>query len=120
MKKEEATSTSSKAVHQQETKKIQGLVKDIFGEPIIGASVVIKGTTNGTITGLDGEFSLNNVEKGSVIQVSFNWISNSGNSVEWPASDIDSERRFSSIGRGYCCGIWYSKEGKSDRICFSG
>ena len=71
MKKEEATSTSSKAVHQQETKKIQGLVKDIFGEPIIGASVVIKGTTNGTITGLDGEFSLNNVEKGSVIQVSF-------------------------------------------------
>lgn len=71
LKKEEATSTSSKAVHQQETKKIQGLVKDIFGEPIIGASVVIKGTTNGTITGLDGEFSLNNVEKGSVIQVSF-------------------------------------------------
>ena len=40
LKKEEATSTSSKAVHQQETKKIQGLVKDIFGEPIIGASVV--------------------------------------------------------------------------------
>lgn len=71
LKKEEATSISSKAVHQQETKKIQGLVKDIFGEPIIGASVVIKGTTNGTITGLDGEFSLNNVEKGSVIQVSF-------------------------------------------------
>lgn len=71
LKKEEATSTSSKAVHQQETKKIQGLVKDIFGEPIIGASVVIKGTTNGTITGLDGEFSLNNVEKGSVIKVSF-------------------------------------------------
>lgn len=32
---------------------------------------MIKGTTNGTITGLDGEFSLNNVEKGSVIQVSF-------------------------------------------------
>ena len=30
LKKEEATSTSSKAVHQQETKKIQGLVKDIF------------------------------------------------------------------------------------------
>ena len=35
-----------------------GIVKDATGEGVIGASVVVKGTTNGTITGLDGDFSL--------------------------------------------------------------
>ena len=48
-----------------------GVVKDATGETIIGASVVVKETTNGTITGLDGDFSLSNVKKGDVIQISF-------------------------------------------------
>lgn len=48
-----------------------GVVKDALGETVIGASVVVKGTTNGTITGLDGDFSLQNVNKGDVIQISF-------------------------------------------------
>ena len=48
-----------------------GIVKDATGETVIGASVVIKGTTNGTITGMDGDFSLKNVKKGDVIQISF-------------------------------------------------
>ena len=49
----------------------KGIVKDATGEPVIGASVVVKGTTNGTITGLDGEFAISNVNKGDVIQISF-------------------------------------------------
>ena len=48
-----------------------GVVLDSTGETVIGASVVVKGTTNGTITGLDGDFSLSNVKKGAIIQVSF-------------------------------------------------
>jgi iron complex outermembrane receptor protein len=48
-----------------------GVVKDATGETVIGASVVVKGTTNGTITGLDGDFSLSNVKKGDIIQISF-------------------------------------------------
>ena len=48
-----------------------GIVKDASGETIIGASVVVKGTTNGTITDFDGAFSLSNVKKGDVIQISF-------------------------------------------------
>ena len=40
-----------------------GIVKDATGETVIGASVVVKGTTNGTITGLDGDFSLSNVKR---------------------------------------------------------
>ena len=49
----------------------KGIVKDATGETIIGASVVVKGTTNGTITGLDGDFELSNVEVGATIQISF-------------------------------------------------
>lgn len=48
-----------------------GVVVDQNGETVIGASVVVKGTTNGTITGLDGDFSIPNVKKGDVIVVSY-------------------------------------------------
>lgn len=49
----------------------QGIVKDATGESVIGASVVVKGTTNGTITDIDGNFSLPNVQKGDIIEISF-------------------------------------------------
>lgn len=49
----------------------RGVVKDASGETVIGATVVVKGTTNGTITGIDGDFVLSNVKKGDVIQISF-------------------------------------------------
>lgn len=51
---------------------ISGIVTDKkLNEPIIGASVVIKGTTNGGITDLDGNFQLNNVAAGSTLVVSY-------------------------------------------------
>jgi len=43
--------------------KITGNVVDTQGEPIIGASVVVKGTSNGTITDFEGNFQLNTVKK---------------------------------------------------------
>lgn len=49
---------------------VQGVVKDQTGETVIGASVMEKGTTNGTITGIDGDFSLNMSPNGTLI-VSF-------------------------------------------------
>lgn len=49
---------------------IQGVVKDQTGETVIGASVMEKGTTNGTITGIDGDFSLNMSSNGTLV-VSF-------------------------------------------------
>ena len=49
----------------------KGIVKDAAGETVIGASVVVKGTTNGTITGFDGDFAIDNVKKGDIIQISF-------------------------------------------------
>ena len=59
----------TRSVQQQST--CTGVVKDATGETVIGASVVVKGTTNGTITGLDGDFSLSGVKKGDIIQISF-------------------------------------------------
>lgn len=50
---------------------VTGNVKDATGETIIGASVLVKGTTNGTITDFDGNFSLSDVDQGSVIEVSY-------------------------------------------------
>lgn len=49
---------------QQQGQTCTGIVVDQNGEAVIGASVVVKGTTNGIITGLDGDFSLSNVKKG--------------------------------------------------------
>ncbi len=54
----------------QQDGKIVGTVEDEFG-PVAGASVVVKGTTNGTITDMDGKFALDDVKKGDIIQVSF-------------------------------------------------
>ena len=55
----------------QQTGTCTGIVKDARGEPVIGANVVVSGTTNGVITGIDGDFQLSNVKKGDVIQISF-------------------------------------------------
>ena len=49
---------------------VNGVVKDPTGEPVIGANVIIKGTTNGTVTDVDGKFMLAS-SKGDIISVSF-------------------------------------------------
>lgn len=49
---------------------VKGIVKDTTGEPIIGANVIVKGTTNDTITDFDGNFLLN-ANKGDIIIISF-------------------------------------------------
>lgn len=55
---------------QQAAKSITGVVSDATGEPIIGANVVVKGTTLGTITDLDGKFELEVPEK-AVLEISY-------------------------------------------------
>lgn len=62
--------TPSSPVPQQATRQITGTILDETGEPIIGANVVQKGTTNGTMTDLDGAFSLN-VPNNATLVVSF-------------------------------------------------
>lgn len=54
----------------QQAKKVTGMVTDAKGEPLLGVNVVVKGTTNGTITDLDGKYSLE-VEPNSILVVSY-------------------------------------------------
>lgn len=55
--------TTSPTEITQQAMQVDGLVLDAMGEPIIGASVVVKGTTNGVVTDLDGKFQIPNVKK---------------------------------------------------------
>ena len=67
-----AVSPSVAAVNAvQQNSVAKGNVKDAAGEPVIGASVVVKGTTNGTITDFDGNFELSGVSKGATLEISF-------------------------------------------------
>lgn len=50
---------SVSSVFGQAMKTLTGAVTDLSGEPLIGVSIVIKGTTNGTVTDIDGKYSLN-------------------------------------------------------------
>ena len=62
--------SSVKTVQQQGNKKVTGTITDPKGEPIIGANVVVKGSTNGTITDIDGHFSIE-VTPNAILQVSY-------------------------------------------------
>lgn len=65
----ENSGTSYPIVNQNQIT-VKGVVKDSHGEPVTGATVVVKGTTNGTVTDLDGNFSLN-VPAGSTLSFSY-------------------------------------------------
>lgn len=59
-----------KDIVQQKSKIVTGTVLDVTGMPVIGANVTVKGTTQGTITDMDGKFSLEVVE-GDILQVTY-------------------------------------------------
>ena len=50
---------------------VTGNVKDEKGEPIIGANVIVKGTGTGSVTNVEGDFSLANVQNGATLEISF-------------------------------------------------
>lgn len=80
-----------KKVNQQQPvsgkkKKVTGVVKDVSGEPIIGATVIEKGTTNGTVTDFDGKYTLDLSENG-ILSISYIGYK----SQEFASSQIKSE-----------------------------
>ena len=68
-----AGAATNQAVHAQAQQAgvCKGIVKDSAGEPLIGASVVVKGSKTGTVTGIDGDFVLDKVNKGDVLVISY-------------------------------------------------
>lgn len=59
------------AVTVAQTRTVSGTVVDALGEPVIGANVVVAGTTNGATTDIDGNFSIPNVAANAQLKVSF-------------------------------------------------
>lgn len=55
----------------QDGKKITGTIVDAQGIPVIGANVLVEGTTNGSITDMDGKFMIENVAEGAKLRVSY-------------------------------------------------
>jgi TonB-dependent SusC/RagA subfamily outer membrane receptor len=71
----------------QQNGQCTGIVKDASGEPIIGATVMVKGQRSGAITDVDGRFTLNGVKKGSVIHITS--IGMADQDVVWNGSSLN-------------------------------
>lgn len=105
---------NSNIVQQKST--CSGVVKDASGESVIGASVLVKGTTIGTITDFDGNFELPNVEKGAF----FCGLFNQRSCMERNSNFSRTRRRYKNAGRSCCCRIRNPKKSKSNRFCSNG
>lgn len=55
----------------QQNRRVSGIISDSKGEPIIGANVVVKGTTNGSVTDYEGKYTIEEVPTGAVLQISY-------------------------------------------------
>jgi TonB-linked SusC/RagA family outer membrane protein len=56
---------------QQQARTVTGVIRDDTDEPLVGANVLIKGTTTGTMTDIDGKFSLSNIQPNSMLVISY-------------------------------------------------
>ena len=65
-----STQISQKAQDAGEKKKVVGVVKDENGEPVIGATIRLKGTQGGAVTDIDGQFTLM-AEEGAALEISY-------------------------------------------------
>ena len=59
--------TAVQAVQQNGTHKVTGRVVDSTGEPLIGATILVEGTTNGTVTDIDGNYTLNTTANAKLV-----------------------------------------------------
>lgn len=87
------------SIHAESTKKkadasitlqneaCKGIVKDETGTAVIGAAVLVKGTGNGTLTNIDGEFTLNNVNVGDIIQITF--LGYTTQEIKWDGNPLN-------------------------------
>ncbi len=97
----------------QKAKSVSGKVNDQSGGSLPGVSVVVKGTTNGTITDMDGKYSLSNIPEKGVLQFSFVGMKTQEFSVEGKTS-IDVTLEDESIGIEEVVAVGYGVQKKSD------
>lgn len=88
---------------------VKGTVKDKAGEPVVGATVIIDGTSIGTTTALDGSFAIN-AKEGSVLVVSYIGYTTQNVAVEGKTFfDILLEEDIQGLDE-VVCRLWYSEE----------
>jgi len=103
----------SGSVMDQKAKSVSGTVTDQSGGSLPGVSVVVKGTTNGTITDMDGKYSLSNIAEKAVLQFSFVGMKMQEISVEGKTS-INIVLEDESIGIEEVVAVGYGVQKKSD------
>ena len=83
----------------QQGKKVTGVVVDGTGEPVIGANVVVKGTTNGTITDFDGNYTIEGVPADESFGDFLYWLFISRDPCRQPiCNQCYIERRYTDFG----------------------
>ena len=97
----------------QQQKAVKGKVSNTQGEPIPGATVVIKGTTKGTTTDMDGNYSISELDAGSVLLFSFVGMKSQEISVDGKAT-INVMLEDETIGLDEVIAVGYSTAKKSD------
>lgn len=101
----------------KQTVQIKGKVTDMFGDPVIGATVMEDGTQNGTITDLDGNFILNTASANVTITVSYVGLYAPDREGTIRQKSVGhSERGYQDTGRNRCRRFWYTEESQPDRF----
>ena len=95
----------------QQQKPIKGKVTDSSGGPLPGVTVVIKGTTTGTITDTDGNYVLSNVPQGSVLEFSFVGMASQDVTIG-DQKEINVSMRESSVGLQEVVAVGYGTQKK--------
>ncbi|HKJ43339.1 MAG TPA: SusC/RagA family TonB-linked outer membrane protein, partial [Sunxiuqinia sp.] len=96
----------------QQTKSVSGVVTDNSGEPLPGVTVVVKGTTTGTITDLDGNYQLDNLPDNAVLVFSF--VGMTSQEIPVNRSVINVQLEAATIGLNEVVAIGYGTMKKAD------
>ncbi len=97
----------------QQTKTVTGIITDDDGEPMPGVTVLIKGTTNGTISDIDGNYTIRNVKETDVLVFSFVGMETQEQSVVNKIS-IDVKMSAGAIGLDEVVAVGYGSQKKKD------
>lgn len=96
----------------QKTLTVTGVIKDTNGDPVTGASVFVKGTTNGTVSDIDGKYTLSNVAEGQ--SLTFSFIGMKSQEIRASKSTLNVVLQEDAIGLNEVVAIGYGYVKKKD------
>ena len=111
---------SEKKAQEQGVSVIKGKVTDENNRPVIGATVVVKGTTIGTITNVDGQYELPGVDQNAMLVFSFIGMKTNEVAVGPGNDKCNVSRRCAGPRRSGCHRVWRSKEETGNWFNYSG